>query len=431
MSLAAALHSYLTVRSVRRFANRREDFLAWQARRLERWLRNDIQKVEAFQDLTGGVPVLESLPIMEKSHLMADFSRYNVARVTNEEGWSAFEGSRRIGNLIAGASTGTSGNRGLFVISEQERFAWLGAVLAKALPDFWRHRDRVAVLLPVNTPLYTSADRTRVLTLRFFDTNEPLADHRTALHVFNPTVLIAPPRILRQIAEMDLRFSPRRVFSCAEKLESFDRQPIETVFRVPLQEIYMATEGLLAVTCAHGRLHLTEDCMHFSFEEKGGGLCLPIISDFSRKTQIMARYRLNDLLRLCSRRCSCGSPLQVVDEIVGREDDIFYLGNEDGHLVELTPDILRNTIVDADRCILDFKLVQTACNQLILHLPSSVPLPVRERARDHLVLLLQRHGVPRVDLRLADFVPDPSRKLRRVMRQWRRSGGDPLRRDSF
>ncbi len=109
----------------------------------------------------------------------------------------------------------------------------------------------------------------------------------------------------------------------------------------------MATEGLLGVTCAHGRLHLTEDCMHFSFEEKAGGLSLPIISDFSRKTQIMARYRLNDLLRLSAEPCSCGSPLQVVDEVVGREDDIFYLQGDDGPLVALTPDILRNTIVDA------------------------------------------------------------------------------------
>lgn len=429
MSLAVALQSYFRVRSVSRFADRREDFLAWQERRLERWLQNDVQKVEAFQDLAGGAPALDSIPIMEKTDLMADFSRYNIARVTNEQGWRAFEGNRRIGNLIAGASTGTSGNRGLFVISQQERFAWLGAILAKALPDFWRHRDRVAVLLPVDTPLYTSADRTRVLTLRFFDTTEPLADHRAALHTFNPTVLIAPPRILRQIAEMDLRLSPRRVFSCAEKLESFDRYPIETAFRVSLREIYMATEGLLAVTCAHGRLHLTEDCMHFSFEEKAGGLCLPIISDFSRKTQIMARYRLNDLLRLSSRGCPCGLPLQVVDEIVGREDDIFYLGSESGHLIELTPDILRNTIVDTDRRILDFKLVQTTRNQLILHLPSPVPFPVRERARDHLVSLLQRHGIAAVDIRLADFVQDPSRKLRRVMRQWRLSDDDPLRRN--
>jgi putative adenylate-forming enzyme len=427
MSLAAALQSYLRIRSVGRLIGRRSDFLAWQAGRLEQWLRNDIHRVEAFRAFAGSTPTLEDIPLMEKSDLMAYFSRYNVPRITNEQGWRAFEGDRRIGHLIAGASTGTSGNRGLFVISQAERFAWLGAILAKALPDFWRHRDRIAVLLPIDTPLYTSANRTRILTLRFFNTSAPLAEHRSDLLAFDPTVLIAPPRVLRQIAEMDMGIAPRRVFSCAEKLESFDRGLIETAFRVPLREIYMATEGLLAVTCAHGRLHLTEDCMHFDFEEKAGGLSVPIISDFSRRTQIMARYRLNDLLRLSSHACPCGSPLQVVDEIVGREDDIFYLGGDGERLVELTPDILRNTIIDSDRCILDFKLVQTDRNKLVLHLPATVPALVRERVHENLGLLLRRHMIARTDIQLMDLIPEPDKKLRRVTRQWRPSDGDPRR----
>ncbi len=208
MSLAVALQSYLRTRSLSRFAGRRPAFLAWQAARLERWLRDDIHRVDAFRDFAGSSPALTDLPVMEKADLMADFSRYNVPRITNDEGWRAFEGDRRIGDLIAGASTGTSGNRGLFVISQRERFAWLGTILAKALPDFWRHRDRIAVLLPIDTPLYESANRTRILTLRFFDTTVPLAEHRGGLTAFNPTVLIAPPRILRDIAEMDLGFAP-------------------------------------------------------------------------------------------------------------------------------------------------------------------------------------------------------------------------------
>jgi putative adenylate-forming enzyme len=423
MSLAVALQSYLRIRSLRRFAGRRADFLAWQSGRLEQWLRNDIHRVEAFRSLAGSLPTLEDIPLMEKSDLMADFSRYNVPRITNEQGWRAFEGDRRIGDLIAGASTGTSGNRGLFVISQKERFAWLGAILAKALPDFWHHRDRIAVLLPIDTPLYESANRTRILTLRFFDTNAPVGEHRADLLTFNPTVLIAPPRILRQIAEMDTDLSPRRVFSCAEKLERFDRDIIEMAFRIPLREIYMATEGLLGVTCAHGRLHLAEDCMHFSFEEKAGGLSLPIISDFSRNTQIMARYRLNDLLRLGSKGCPCGSPLQIVDEIVGREDDIFYLGGDDGGLVELTPDLLRNTVVDSDRGILDFKLVQTGRNKLMLHLPLSVSQAVRDKVRGNLANLLQRHMILQSAVEVVELIPDPSMKLRRVMRQWRPSDG--------
>ncbi len=167
MSLAFAVESYFRVRSLPYRVGDREGLLAWQSARLQRWLRDDIGKVAAFQAFAGSDVKLEDIPIMEKSDLMADFSRYNVPHITNEQGWRAFEGDRRIGDYIVGASTGTSGNRGLFVISQTERFAWLGAILAKALPDFWRHRDRVALLLPIDTPLYDSANRTRRLTLRF------------------------------------------------------------------------------------------------------------------------------------------------------------------------------------------------------------------------------------------------------------------------
>lgn len=418
MSLAAAVRAYVRIRSLPYVTRDRSDFLVWQSARVQRWLRRDVPEVAAFQTFAGKSSRLDDLPVMEKPDLMADFSRYNVPAITNDQGWQAFAGDRRIGDYIVGASTGTSGNRGLFVISQCERFAWLGAILAKALPDFWRYRDRIALLLPLDTPLYDSANRTKRLTLRFFDTNLPIAEHRTGLRALDPTVLIAPPRILRQIAEMDLGLSPRRVFSCAEKLEHFDRVAIEAAFRVPLREIYMATEGLLGVTCAHGRMHLAEDCMHFGFEDREDGLSVPVISDFSRTTQIMVRYRLNDLIRLGTERCSCGSPLRLVDEIVGREDDIVCLIGDDGREVELTPDILRNVIVDTDRAILDFQLVQTGPSDLALYLPAATLEPVREQACRNVGALLHRHGISDCSIGVVDLTPNRGTKLRRVMRAW-------------
>lgn len=83
---------------------------------------------------------------------------------------------------------------------------------------------------------------------------------------------------------------------------------IEAAFG-PLEQIYMATEGLLAVTCRDGTLHLCEDSVKFEFEPVGEGLVSPLVTAFRRQAQIMARYRLNDLLRLSTSPCRCGSPL--------------------------------------------------------------------------------------------------------------------------
>ncbi|MBB4009806.1 F390 synthetase-related protein [Allorhizobium taibaishanense] len=419
MSLLAALSSYLRIRTLPYRMRDRARLQDWQSAKLSAWLENDVPKVAAFREWAGRETVLTDLPVMEKSDLMADFSRFNIAGITNAIGWRAFEGEKRIGDFIVGASTGTSGNRGLFVISQAEQFAWLGAMLAKALPDFWRHRDRVAVLLPIDTPLYASANRTRNLKVRFFNITNPLETYAAELTAFDPTVVIAPPRILRRLAQAPRRPMLRRVFSAAEKLEEADRSIIEAGFGLRLGEIYMATEGLLGVTCTHGRLHLAEDCMHFAFEEAGEGLVRPVLSDFNRRTQIMARYRLNDLLRLDDRLCPCGSPLQVVQEVVGREDDVFLLPSRDGEIVELTPDILRNAIVDTDRSILDFGLVQTDAAILELQLHADCPLPIRQAVQANLAALMARHGVsPDCHVKSVDLALHSKGKLRRIRRAW-------------
>jgi putative adenylate-forming enzyme len=418
LGLAAA--SYLRVRSFPLYVRNRAALQEWQARRLAAWLARDLPKVEAFRDRAGKATRLQDLPVMDKAELMADFARYNLPRIGNAQGWEAFATGRRIGDHIVGASTGTSGNRGLFVISDRERFAWLGAILAKALPDFWRRRDRVAVLLPINTPLYDSANRTRRLTLRFFDITSPLEGFMKELVAFAPTVVIAPPRTLRRLVELGLDVSPRSVFAGAETLEPFDREIIERGFGLPLGQIYMATEGLLGVSCAHGRLHLTEDCLHFEFEPAGDSLVSPVISDFSRTNQIMARYRMNDLLRLDRTPCPCGSPLMVVEEVVGRQDDVFCLPSKDRAVVELTPDILRNAVVDSDRSITDFLLVQAGRDLVRLSLPEQSPSEVGQAAQGNLAALFARHGVsPGCQVELAVLAPHSGGKLRRVRRDWK------------
>ena len=415
-NIMTALHSYVRVRTFGCRIKDRAALESWQRKRVKDWLTHNVVKAPAFAHLASTNIALNQLPVLSKADLMRDFSRYNIAGVTNDIGWKAFEGSKQFGEYTVGASTGTSGNRGLFVISERERFIWLGAILAKAIPDVWRHRERVAVLLPLNTPLYNSANQVRRLKLKFFDTTLPLEPHLEALEKFDPSIIIAPPRILRALARAEIKLSPRLIFSAAEKLEAFDRSIIEVRYGEVLREIYMATEGLLAVSCAHGRLHLCEDCMHFELTEEVNGLVSPIISDFSRTTQIMARYRMNDLLRVDPKPCACGSSLMVVSEVVGRVDDVLQFADINGQRIEIAPDILRNAIVDTDRRIDDFRLVQTGPEELELQLPLHCSDTIIEAVSSRLLHVLKTHRVV-MPIRIVSRPIQPSVgiKLRRVM----------------
>lgn len=409
--LGTAARAYATTRWTTASWRSRASFEAWQQRHLHAWLGRAPKTVRFYESTP---PDLSAFPIIEKATVMAAFADFNRPRITDEEVWQAVAGTRRIGDFITGASTGTSGNRGLFIIDERERFAWLGTILAKALPGFWRRQERVAIVLPTHTPIYDSANATRRVVLKFFDLSQPIGDWLAALEVFAPSVLVAPPKVLRHFAERGVRLSPRLLFSAAETLDPVDRDVIRRGFGGTLGEIYMATEGLLGVTCACGALHLAEDCHFFEFEDAGGGLVSPLITSFRRDVQILARYRMNDLLRLSDEPCPCGSPLRVAREIVGRMDDVFALSGVQGP-VSLTPDVLRNVILDADRSITDFRLKLIAASEVLLILPRTASVQSGEAARNALLGLFARHGaLAKIDLRYEDLPLDTKRKLRRV-----------------
>lgn len=426
MSWMAALTTYVAVRRHQVLWRRWQDVEIWRSYKLKRFLADDLPRVPAFRKFSGKATDLGDLPFMDKAVLMSDFAAYNLPGIQAGAAWNAFAMSKRIGDLTVGASTGTSGNRGLFVISETERFRWLGAMLAKALPGFWWKRHRVAVILPLNTPLYDSANQSRLLSLKFFDVTLGPESWVDALQSYAPTVIVAPPKILVWLVRHASALTPKKVYSAAETLDPLDREIIETRFGAPLGQIYMATEGLIAVSCRFGTLHLCDDTMFIELEPAGGGLVTPVITDFSRTTQIMARFRMNDLLRLSGSPCRCGSPLRAVAEVVGRQDDCFRLKALDGKgEIEITPDVLRNAIVDADRRITDYRLVQSNACDIELLLPDVLPRQAYDAAITALnSLLAQRGADARVFARAGSLPLETGRKLRRVERRW--TGGMSL-----
>ena len=72
---------------------------------------------------------------------------------------------------------------------------------------------------------------------------------------FAPDTIVAPPKVLRRLAESG-RLTARHIFSGAEVLDPLDRAVIEAATGGTVREIYMATEGLLGVSCPLGTLHL-------------------------------------------------------------------------------------------------------------------------------------------------------------------------------
>ncbi|WP_156457841.1 CoF synthetase [Sphingomonas sp. Leaf412] len=351
-------------------------------------------------------------PIVDKQVLLDHFAAMNRAGIALDTVRDVLmRGENRIGDLAIGHSTGTSGNRGYFVVDDAERYVWLGTLLAKALPDALWRRHRVALALPGFSRLYAAAGGGSRVTLGLFDLAEGIDRWAERFAAFAPDTIVAPPKVLRALATRGLIVRGTTAFSAAEVLDPVDVPAIEAATARPLRQIYMATEGLLGVSCAHGTLHLAEDVVAFEWEAAAGGLVQPVVTDFTRRAQAMVRYRMNDLLRLDDERCACGSAMQAVAAVEGRRDDLFLIGD-----AIVTPDVLRNALLDADPRIDDFRIVQTGAAAIAAAIPPGRDAVAVQAALTRAIervgaaaAVAVTHGIPATD----------ATKLRRVRRDWR------------
>lgn len=422
-SAIATLGSLLATRWALKGLRSRADVERLQERRLRRQMRRLGETIPFYRD-HADKPFRE-WPIVDKAAHLAEFGRMNAHGVSFEEAWSAAEtglsrsnGSGRIGRLTVGTSTGTSGNRGLFLVSPSERARWLGAILAKALPDFPLRRHRVLVMLATANELYDTASEGGRLTFAFLDIRKGVSAHRDFVERFSPDVVVAPPKALRAMAEEGFAISPEVTFSGGEVMDPSDAAAVETRYGKAPRQIYQATEGFLGISCARGTLHLNEDAMLFEFEEVAPGYVTPIVTDLLRTSQAMVRYRLNDVLVL-GDACPCGSPLRTVSRIEGRCDDTLSLPSADGSgRVRIMPESVRCAVMDADRSIADFRVVQEGDRDVRLELPEGTSEAMAGAAGASLSTALASLGADASVSTSIGIVVTFDRKIRRVRREW-------------
>lgn len=316
-----------------------------------------------------------TFPTVDKRDMMAHFDRFTTIGIARDRAMQialAAEERRDFSAVVdghtVGLSSGTSGHRGLFLVSPREQTRWAGTILARAIPDL-RPGHRVAFFLRANSRLY---ERTSSLVqFRFFDLMQPLAGVIASLNAFRPRLIVGPPSLLGQLADAAvagaLRVAPSRLISVAEVIEPQDRALLEQVFQVPVGEVYQCTEGLVAVSCRAGTLHVQEDVMVVQTEPLDARDPLrvtPILTDLWRTSQPIVRYRLGDVLQLHATPCACGSDWQAIAAIEGRQDDLCWFPQADDNLRLVFPDAIRRMILLADDRILEYRAEQPAAGVL-------------------------------------------------------------------
>lgn len=371
---------------------------------------------------------LDQWPVIDKAEWMRSFDSMNTAGLTLAEvqGLALKAECTRdfaptLGDYTVGLSSGTSGTRGVFVASSAERAQWAGLALARLLPGKLFNGERVAFFLRANSNLYTTV-ASPWLTFRFFDLVADFEQHLDPLQAYRPTVIVAPAQVLAQLAlaqrDRRLALPKTRVISVAEVLEASDKELLEQTFGAP-EQIYQATEGFLGYTCPSGSLHLNEEYLHIEpcWVDAEHSRMMPIITDFTRKTQPLIRYKLNDVLAVNRTPCACGNPSLVLSHIEGRNDDMLVLPGPAGQ-VAVFADAMSRLLLQVLPLDMDYRLSQVGDAHLHLRCPLTVS--DGEKALSHLQQLLPKLGVDVSRMSFehtCDAVAfDPTVKRRRIMR---------------
>ncbi|MBH8590486.1 F390 synthetase-related protein [Paenactinomyces guangxiensis] len=436
MQIPTMLTQYLLTRFRRSFHSR-EQLEAWQDLRVQKHIREVLKHSPFYREHFGSLSPDEwrHFPTIDKTVMMEHFDRLNTAGIKKAEAFQLAmraEESRdftpTIRGITIGLSSGTSGNRGLFLVSEKERYRWAGTMLAKLLPGSLLDRHHIAFFLRANSNLYTSVERGRI-QFRFFDLLRPVKEHIEQLNSFQPTILVGPPSMLRFLAEQQqlqqLNIHPQKVISVAEVLDPLDEAVISRAFQQTVHQVYQCTEGFLAVTCPYGTLHINEDIVVIQKEmlDPDTGKFSPIITDFSRWTQPILRYRLNDILTERKTPCPCGSVFLAIEQIEGRCDDLFYFRSlSSDQLVPVFPDFIRRAIITADEEIEEYLAIQHSPEQVEISLRTAAVNnrgPIRQNILASLEKLCDHLGCLSPSVRFTSYSRKPgATKLRRVERKF-------------
>lgn len=414
----------------------RLDLLKWQDQQVQDFVDRIRAKSPFYQQHWAGMPSesWQTFPCIDKAVWMTNFDTINTVGLCKEEALefaTAAETHRQfkatLKGVTVGLSSGTSGQRGLFLASPTERHRWAGEILAHVLPKGLLHPERIAFFLRADSTLYEQL-AFGWIRFQFFDLLASVTQHLAELNRLKPTLLVGPPALLRLLAiaqrKGDLHIKPSRIFSVADVLDANEVKLLEATFQCPVGQVYQATEGFLGISCSQGYLHLNEHLVAIQQEvlDPNTGHFTPILTDFTRESQPLVRYRLTDVLLPLKMPCPCGSTHLALERIEGRCDELLWLPSiKNATLQPIFPDFIVRWVLQACPNVETFCVQQTQTLQWQVGLPQAVfslenEATMTTALEQGLVRLCQQLGVQKPQWQLEPYPPPSLEKKRRRVR---------------
>lgn len=419
--------SYLKYRNSNKFRNR-EAIQKYQKKGISKLLKHVKKYSLYYKKRLKENNDFFSLPIMDKTVMMENFDELVCVDIKKEEALnfavSAEKGrnfNKKLNDLTVGLSSGTSGHQGIFIASQKEADIWTGAILGRLLPDTIGKQE-IAFFLRANSTLYENV-KTGKISFTYYDIYKPFEEHIHKLNQTNTSILIAPPSVLLLLAEAvledKLHMNLKKVISVAEVLEKKDQEYFKRVFKQKvIHQVYQCTEGFLGYTCEYGTLHINEDIVFIEEEKIDENRFIPIITDYTRRSQPVVRYRLNDVLLHKKEKCPCGSHFMALEKIEGREDDVFIFESKDGGDTKVFSDIISRCILYV-KGIKQYQVIQEnkkAIRILLEYEKNADQESVQKQLQAEFSNTLSQLGCMEIVMTFDNYQHTTDKKLKRVIR---------------
>lgn len=394
-----------------------------------------------YSNLPDSVVDLQQLPPVTKLELMENFDDWTTDRAITRKSAGAFMADKTLvgepflGKYLICSSSGSTGNRGIFVfgIGSESLYRWRTVLQAGMIS--WRNLFKKIRWLNISatgdhfgscasfTRLENVRKRSPFMRMAFesirtISTTTPLSEMVDEINRFQPTLIFGYSTVIASLAQEQiagrLHVKPDIVSTGGEWISEADHQLIATAFHCMVRDAYSSAEcPSIAHSCSQGWLHVcSERTIVEPVDEKyqpvapGQQSYTVLITDLINLVQPIIRYDQGDSVTLRPDPCPCGNPFPAI-RVMGRKNDMLRMYTADGILKQLSP-MTFYVLLDLTPGLRRWQVIQTAPLTVSLRIEPVFPEndaqvweAVYQRVKNYFV----RQGLPEVKVERAPELP--------------------------
>jgi putative adenylate-forming enzyme len=338
--------------------------------------KNEVNSLESFHQMpkTNKKIMMENFSVLNTCGLILDdVMSYALEKEKNKDYLGYYQNK-----YVIGLSSGTSGNKGIYITPKSMTKRLPGVFLARSGLSLKDLPMKILFCLRVFSQGFNDINAP-LIKLNYMSTMTPVEEIIASINQNQINILMAPPSLIRLFLPFKEKIlvSFKKIITYAEVLEKEDKLQFEKAFKTKVIEIYQASEGQIASACRLGNLHINEDLVYIEIYDENQTLIdqpnvvghQMVLTNLINFAQPLIRYEMNDMIIL-DEPCPCGSHFRTIKKILGRHDDLIYFYNSKNEQKIVFPDLFSRWIITESDHIREFQVIQHEIGKIDLYIDS-------------------------------------------------------------